>query len=167
MRPFIFPGLALLGSGLAACGGGGLTDPVRCPATTVLDGASGVIRLAPGSQQVSHEVQITGATANCGMEEGRGQVDSTLKFLVTRGPGGQDGPVRFTYFVAISDPSSRILARRAFDVVVERGGEQTITEELAQTIPVAPRARLEDYRIFVGLQLTAEELERNRQLLGR
>lgn len=93
-----------------------------------------------------------------------------LRFHLERGASGSGESVGYGYFVAISDPDSRILAREGFDLVVEFPENRTqasAVDDVVTTIPMPADARLEDYRLIVGLQLTREELEYNRRRLRR
>ena len=170
---------ALLGSillSVSACGSTATAtkEEASCPAAGVLDSAGRQTKFPDGGMAGAavYEARIAGVSAvGCRVErDGTGLVDLRLVVQLTRGAAstGTDYPV--TYFVAVVDPRGQVLSRQAFRVdfrvPVDRNGASA-NEELTVRIPRPDKAPLGEYRIYAALQLTAEELEYNRQTGAR
>jgi hypothetical protein len=168
-------GAALLS--LAACGtfGGSSGKESACPITGVLDKAGTLTRFAEGGRDgadATLQVAVADIGTNCTYNEKAGQVKVELKinFRAERGPAGRAPTDRFTYFIAVADPGGNVTARETFDKSVEfPGGANAIAtvDELSTTIPLDRGQRIEDFRLYVALQLSAAELEYNRAYRGR
>ncbi|MGH6927178.1 MAG: hypothetical protein ACREEV_02590, partial [Dongiaceae bacterium] len=73
---------------------------------------------------------------------------------------------KVNYFVAVARSDKTVLARQAFDAVIELPGNQTrneIIEEIEQTIPIPEGGSGGNLVIVVGFEMTPDELEFNRQ----
>lgn len=92
-------------------------------------------------------------------------VDLQLFFEATRGPANSAREGSFTYYIAIADRSGDVLAKKTFstDFAFE-GNRNRIggVEELTQEIPLDAGELGEDFDIFVGFQLSGEQLNYNR-----
>jgi hypothetical protein len=159
---------------LGACGS--LFDDgkivVVCPVSGTLDQGDRFTTFAAGKGQdltdVILDARITDMATQCHYEpdERIGEVRMLVEFEIARGPAATETKYGFAYFVAISDPDGRILVRKQFDIEIEFPGNRGRTftvEELTHRIPVNESARLEDYRVYVGMQLTPKQLEFNRR----
>lgn len=93
-------------------------------------------------------------------------------FEANRGPANGDRQARFTYFVAIADPQDTILNKQVFDLQVTFPGNRSRVmvspADPPVTIDIPPVAGRSgpDYHVFVGLQLSPNELEYNRRRRG-
>src|SRR3546814_10082973 len=90
--------------------------------------------------------------------------------LASRGPANTNRQGAVSYYVAIVDPDKNIAQRRVFTREVAFEGNRhrlQLREELTQTIPLAAGQSGEDFQIYVGLQLTEEQLAFNRAKLGQ
>jgi hypothetical protein len=97
-------------------------------------------------------------------------VELKLFFTVTRGPANTDRRGRVDYFIAIADADERILAKQVFSTTVtfEGNRNRVVTfEELEQEIPLSVGQLGDDFSVFVGFQLNADELVYNRAKLLR
>ena len=170
---------ALLGSILLSVSGCGSTPPATkadtsCPAAGVLESAGRQTKFPDGGMAGTavYEARIAGVSAaGCRVErDGTGVVDLRIVVQLTRGAAstGTDYPI--SYFVAVVSPAGQVLSRQAFRVdfriPVDRNGASA-NEELTVRIPRPDTAPLGEYRIYAALQLTAEELEYNRQTGAR
>jgi hypothetical protein len=164
---------------LAACE----TDkrpPPPCPDIVIVKDASDLtlFREGPGRDltDVVLEAQIVEFRGFCETDldddTGTGEVVVEMELILsaTRGPANttRDGSMR--YFVAIADSEENILAREEFDTAVAFEGNRNrvaFLEELTQTIPLK-RGELGDaYNIFIGFQLSDDQLRYNLQKRGR
>lgn len=92
--------------------------------------------------------------------------DIQVKFLAMRGPKDREGAAKFNYFMAVTGPGGRPLARQLFDTEIPFGDNATqgITiEELQPHIPLKQGENGDFYRIYVGFQLNEKELAYNRK----
>jgi hypothetical protein len=159
-------GAALLLGGCGLFGGGG---PVSCPQAVVLDDASRLTRFAPSGRDVVDvlfEAEISQAALGCSYDDGVVDATLQLEIIAARGPADRERVGRFGYFVAVVDRGQNILARQRFDSQVEFPDNQLrsgILEEVDQHIPLRGSETGGDYFVFVGFELTPEEVEYNRQ----
>ena len=162
---------------LAGCGTFGDTSKeVACPVSGVLDKAGSLTRFADGAGRdltdVLLQVSVTNIGTKCMLNEKSGvlSMDMRIDFRVERGPASQLAADRFTYFIAVADPAGNVTARQTFDKPVQFTGNLSAVDtndEITTTIPIDRGQRIEDYRVYVALQLTQAELEYNRAYRGR
>ncbi len=89
-----------------------------------------------------------------------------FQFLVVDGPADRQRVVDLTYFVAIATRDNRIVAREEFGLSISFEGNRTrvlATDEVSPRIPLGPGQSGEDYVVYVGLALTPDELQYNRE----
>lgn len=164
---------------LAACEASNRPPP-PCPNIVIVQDVSDITIFKAGSGRdltdVDLEAQIVefGGFCDTDIDEdsraGEVVVEMELVLRATRGPANtsRDGSLR--YFVAIADSEQNILAREEFDTAVEFEGNRNriaFREELTQTIPLKRGELGDDYSIFVGFQLSDDQLEYNLQKRGR
>ena len=120
---------------------------------------------------VLFEAALRDADFLCEFEEGdtEGEFvmegDLLLTFVVSRGPADSQRLAPLTYFVAVATDDRRVVAREEFNIAVPFEGNRTrvaVSEELSPRIPIQPGESPLDYRIFVGIILSPEELRYNR-----
>ncbi len=158
----------LLGAVLTGCMlfGKGAPQP-PCPRTAVVGDTQKVTQFRPGPGRdltdIQFEGQIAGLLPDCDYDED-GFVDAgiVISMAFVRGPAAEGNLGRYEYFVAIADAAGEIIAKRVFAIAVEfpeailRVGA---TEEITQRIYYAPEPDAGEHRIFVGFQLTQEQLD--------
>ena len=151
--------------------------PSQCPEVSVLPDARDVIRFSPGVGRDISDVVIQGeisdVAATCSpdinkkTQEGTVSQDLTLVIDVQRGVADRDRKGTFEYFVAVTDSSGNVLSREKFSVTVEFAGNRTrlrVTDEpVLLQVPLRAGKTGSDFKIFVGFQLTPEELDYNRR----
>ena len=171
-RPLLALSLLLLaGCNTAAPGRSAET----CPAVGVLERAGELTRFAANATRradVIYEARILDVTPTaCRIErDGTGALDLRVRLQLVRGPAATTAEHAVTYFLAVTDAGGQILSREAFAVSVQVPPDRTganVTEELTLRIPRAEPGALGQDRIDAALQLTAEELEYNRQTGAR
>lgn len=182
-RQMIGWGLIILGIfAVVGCSTDEQPPPAQiCPRISVLGNAEMLTKFAIGTGRdltdVDHEVRIVDIRYGCTYTED--ETDQPILavavapvFTADRGPANSDRQARFTYFVAIADPQRAILNKQMFDLQVSFPGNRsrvTVSpDDPPVTIDIPPVAgRLgPDYHVFVGLQLTPDELEYNRRRRG-
>lgn len=177
-RPTWFAALfGALALSLAGCS----TDtvvPRACPEILIpVDGAK-LTRFQPGPGRdivdVLHEEQVTGFGHLCEYdvdETGVGSVKVSIlpSFDSTRGPANASGQVQFEYFIAISDPDKNILDKKRFPAVIQFPANMSRVrwqpkEPINMAIPLKAGQSGEAFQVFLGLQLSREELEYQRKI---
>ena len=153
--------------GLAGCTVFDEGPQLPCPRAVVLSEAAEMIEFRPGpGRDLTDELyrgEILGMSSTCEYDDD-GYVDSDVLLTVglTRGPAAEGNTGRFTYFVAITNPDDKVIAKQVFPVEVEYPGfgpRVAVQEEVGQRIHYAPNADARLYRIFIGFQLTQDQLD--------
>ena len=165
---------------LAALGGCGVFDaPPPCPRVSVLKQAHALTLYGDESGRdpadVAFEVELGNVNAACSHdideEEGGGvEVSFGLEIRTARGPAAAADRMTVPYFVAIMDPSRRVIAKRTFEteIAFEEGASQAQTiEEIVQWIPLGPGETGAAHETLVGIQLTPAQLEDARRRQAR
>lgn len=174
--------MALSVFAVAACGTGDEPPPGQiCPRISVLGDADTLTRFAAGPGRdltdVDFELQVVDIQFGCAFVEDVNDnpilaVAVAPVFEADRGPANADREARFQYFVAIADPGQRILNKRVFDMRVEFPGNRSrvtvspMDPPVSVDIPPRPGLSGPDYHVFIGLQLTPDELGYNRRRRG-
>ena len=165
---------------LAACGGPtqpGPGEPAGCPAVGILADAARAFYLAtpdrPDPDQVIATARIDDFVGDCDYEDTAVSVDMDLTLQVLAGAVFDGRSLPVDYFVAVVDPQGRILNKEVFRVQAEipadaRGISLEETLSLSVPLPDGP-ASGSAYELVVGLQLTPQQLQINRDpaLLAR
>jgi hypothetical protein len=142
--------------------------PLSCPLVAAVSDASQLVRFAGSGRDVTDvqfEALLSSLQSGCVYRENVVAITVEVPFILSRGPANPEGMARFNYFVAIAR-GEQILARETFDVEVEFDGNRSrigYVDEIGQTIPLQPGERGNSYVIYVGIELTPQEMEFNRQ----
>ncbi|WP_236024758.1 hypothetical protein [Arenibaculum pallidiluteum] len=143
--------------------------PARCPRVAVLRDASEVTEFRQGAGRdltdVLSRAAVVDFSGNCRPEQGRVTVDFRLVLGAERGPAWQGQQPTYQYFVAVADQQGQVLSKQLFDAPMQFAEGQSRTgsiEELSQTIPLPENRRAQDYQVFVGFQLTPDQVRFNR-----
>jgi len=150
--------------------------PPPCPRISVLGDAATLTRFAEGAGQdlvdVDYQVEVTDIHSSCQYVKNETDeqvvVVAMAPVMVTmRGPANRDRVARFDYFVSVIDSKRSVLNKQTFIMLVEFPGNLTRVAlrdddpPVTVDIPLAAGSAATDYQIFVGLQLTPDELEYN------
>lgn len=147
--------------------------PFSCPRTLLVADAdtATLYRDGPGRDltDVRFVGRINGVRWQCAFHED-GYVDQeiTIAFAAARGPAAESGSTGFDYFVAVVGPSGQIVRKQVFrlNVAFEGGNSVVFQRIVGTTIFIADPAEAAGNRIFVGFQLSEEQLEENRRIRG-
>jgi len=153
--------------------------PPPCPRVSVLGDAARLTRFAEGPGRdltdVVYEAEMTDVLSSCEHlvddDTGRTVVVIVVAPVVSavRGPANRDHQARFDYFVTVVGPQEAILNKEAFGLAVQFPGNRTRVRfrdddpPVTVDLPLSPEASALDYRLFVGFQLTPDELSYNRR----
>lgn len=163
---------------LAACGATGSNDPLpqssSCPAGLVLAdaGEATIFREGPGRDlsDVVAQLRIADIAVDCRHDRQGVRVDLQVAIAAERGPANRSGRHEAGYFVALVDPEGNVLRRDTFRVAFvwpENRMRVGVVEDLEPRLANVSRERAPGYRLWVGLQLSEEQLARNRSGAGR
>jgi hypothetical protein len=160
--PLALAGLALL----AGCAGEPETRP--CPRAVVLNDAARQVKFNGQGRDltdVQFEASIRTGQLVCEYDDNVLDVGLQVEVVASRGPANADRLANITYFVAVAQSDQTVLARESFDIAIPFPGNRTRVsglEEIGQVITLPSGQDGGDYLIYVGLELTREELEYNR-----
>ena len=167
--------LASLAGGCESLGLGTKKPVPPCPPVLVLKNAESLTHYGPGPGRditdVDFRSRIVDFRGTCDYNDKRTQVDIALNvmFDVRRGPANRGGKAAFDYFVAIPKFYPAPQGKKTFPLSVAFVGNDTrrqVTDQVHLKIPLAAKARLDDYAIYLGFQLTPEQLRENKRRGG-
>ncbi|MFQ6017669.1 MAG: hypothetical protein ACE5KF_05685 [Kiloniellaceae bacterium] len=154
---------------LAACAAFGEAPQRPCPQAVAVPDANELVRFGgPGRDltDVLFEARIEDIGLVCEYDGNVVEASLRLRILAVHGPADAGRQANFRYFVAIVTRDQRIVAREEFGLKIPFPGNRTrvaAVEELAPRIPLRPGQSGADYLIYVGLDVTADELRYNRE----
>ena len=153
---------------LAAAGCAGDEVPLPCPQIVVVKDAARQVRFIGDGRDltdVAFEARIDGAGVACEYDDEAIEVDMLVRLEAVRGPAAETEAADVSYFVAVARLDQTILAREEFDSLVPLPGNQTraaVQEEVSPRIPFHFQEDGANYRIYIGLALSEEELQYNK-----
>lgn len=165
--------LALTAVVAGACGSSRDKGPrLTCPAVLLERSTADLVafRAGPGRDltDVLYEAQVTGYTGDCERGKGETTIKVTLQptFTINRGPAWPGGQGEITYFVAVPAYYPNPAGKQVFSIPFAfPSGTMTAVvlrdEKVTLEIPM-PDAAARPPAIYVGFQLTPEQLEYNR-----
>lgn len=166
----------LLALGVAACSTPDIA-PQTCPDVLIPADGSKLTRFKPGPGQaiidVLHEATIIEYAQACEYDidaTGAGEVAVYVAPMIetSRGPADLKGEASFEYFVAILDSNKKVLDKALFQVVIPFPQNMTrvrwqLKDPNVLRIPLSAGQNGTDFQVFIGLQLTRDELEYQRR----
>ena len=147
--------------------------PPSCPPTFILKDAGSLTRYRPGDGRditdVLFQAKIVDFAGSCVYNSERTEVDIGLKltFELSRGPANRDRKAAFRYFAAVPRFHPSPQGKKIFSVDAEFSGPSTrlrTIDEIQLVIPLDPKVRRDAYTVYIGFQLTREELKDNRRV---
>ena len=146
--------------------------PPPCPSVSILADSERITVFRQGIGQdltdVDMEAQIDDFVANCiydvDAETGIGQIDIELSLgvVVARGPANISGVAEVPYFVTLTTYEKELVSKGIFSIPVSFEGNRyrlsVFDEPVVLNIPIEPPKDGFNYRVYVGLQLTPEQL---------
>lgn len=98
------------------------------------------------------------------------EVTLTMGLEIARGPAATGRSLSLPYFVAVAADGERILDKAVYAIAAEfPANTQRLRvrgEEIRLTLPVSETQRAAGYSVFVGFQLTEQELALNRSRIA-
>ena len=151
---------------LAACASEPETRP--CPQVVVVSDASRQVKFSGQGRDLTDvlfEASISAGRLVCDYDDNELDWDLEVQVVAARGPANDDRLANLSYFVALARTDQTILQRDSFDLAIPFPGNRTrvsALEEVGQVITLQGQEHGGNYRIYVGLDLTREEMEYNR-----
>jgi hypothetical protein len=150
------------------------TGPVACPEVLLVADAATVNSYREGSGRdltdVRFSAQLIDTAWVCAYDdEGMIDVEITIALMAARGPAADSPTARFEYFVALADTRQRILAKQVFPLEIAFEGNIDSVElqrVVGTAFHVGDDTTGSRHRIYIGFQVSADQLEDNRQSLG-
>jgi len=121
---------------------------------------------------IRYEAEVNGFTGNCEYIGKKGLYSKVklvikVEFEITRGPAAQSRLINFSYFVAIPEFYPKPSGRKIFVVKVKfpenRNTVRIVDEEVEISIPLNGSRKGPGSEIYIGFQLTPDQLKLNRQ----
>jgi hypothetical protein len=177
MKPIVLSLIVLLSACDLYMGGITNTDvKMDCPPVLILPEAASITRYAKGAKRTILDVnfsgQITGIKGKCFYEfdpktgEGTVEINVLTKFKMKRGAANRSQQANFQYFVSIVNNDGYILEKQIFQYSVQYNKNRTWAKDedspVELSIPLRAGKTGQDYTVYVGFQLSQEELELNR-----
>jgi hypothetical protein len=169
--------LVIVGLGVLVAGCGTAFDRrpgPACPPILVLKDAGTLTRYKPGPGQDVTDVifrsQVVNFQGACDFDKDRNEVKISLKlfFELTRGPANKDRKAKFQYFAAIPHFYPAVQGRNVFSMEAKFADRDTrvgVEDEIEMVIPLNPKEPIDKYAVYLGFQLTRDELKNNRRAI--
>jgi hypothetical protein len=172
-------GLLVLLSGCDLLNVGPMTNSdvvLECPPVSILSDAALITRYIKGAGKDIIDIDFTGKIigikGKCfyefGSDTGKGtvEIDVITKFKMERGAANKSRQADFQYFVSIVDGEGNILEKQTFSFsgkyLKNRFSVKEADSPIKLSIPLAGGKTGQDFTVYVGFQLSNEELEFNR-----
>ncbi len=154
--------------------------PPPCPYVGVLPDAKDIVKFRPGQGRdlidIVYESELTNIGRSCAYDidedtgEGTLTVEIGVFIDVARGPANRDRKAEFAYFIVITDSAKKVLNKQEFPVKINFPGNLSRLTWADDPdapaivhIPLKAGKSGRDFKIFIGFQLSPEELEFNRK----
>lgn len=158
---------------LSVLGGCAFLDegsPNFCPSTAILDGPGELVRFASGSASgpgdVLFRTKMTSISGLCEVDDKGVDMELNVGIEVVRGPANANSEAQFAYFVAILDGDKNVLSRTKFPMIAKFQRQETdlkFADAVTVTIPKKKDMSSKDYIVYLGFEMTPEELAYNRK----
>jgi len=143
-----------------------------CPQAITIADAQNMTAHQPGLGRDLTDVLVNGSIVRIATEceyDDEGRVDTTVnvELDLSIGPATQDNTGQWQYFILVTNPDRKFVAKRIFTINLrfDQAVFQTrIQEQVQADFAYAPWENASDFRIFVGFQLTRDQLDYLRSL---
>ncbi len=141
---------------------------IACPRVEVLQDLGEFVRFKPGKGRDATDIMvegwIDGVGGKCSLDDNELLADLIVRIGSRRGPATKTDKATIRYFVAIADKDRKILSREMFQTVAPFSNRKTVLFEdtLDLNIPLSRGVLTDSFTIYVGLELSEQELAFNR-----
>ena len=141
---------------------------LACPKVNIVRDLQEVTVFRTGGKDLTDlesRAALVDYTGNCEYTSSGVTVNVNVFLVAERGPALPGNTAKYQYFVALAQPDDTLVSKAYFDTDVTfvtgqpRAGTR---EELAPKIPLPKDGNAKDWKIYLGFQLTPEQLEFNR-----
>lgn len=162
--------LSALAFTVAACGVfGNRPPPPPCPDFFIVDGAGEVTKFGSATGRDITDIDLRGRISNfigsCEHDGPEVRIELFVDFALERGPANRSGRADFEYFVAIPAFRGSPEGKRIFRIgapFVQETARLRYRDELNITIPLERGQSGGSFDIYIGFQLTRDQLQYNR-----
>jgi hypothetical protein len=144
-----------------------------CPKVEVVDALSKLVQFSDGPgrdlSDMLYAARIEDVKSACAFDKSGVKVEMTVSIIGDRAQAGSKlKGSDVTYFVAITDASQAIVAKKLFTSRLEFSDNKParIDDVLDQEIPLTVLTSAKDHTIIVGFQLTPEQIDYNEKPPG-
>ena len=157
---------------------GGITNTdvrMECPPVSILPEASSITRYIKGKRRTILDLdfsgKITGIEGKCfydyDKDRGTVEINVVTKFKVKRGPANKSQQAEFQYFASVVNNEGKVLEKQSFPYSIKFSKKRSWAKDedspIELTIPIKGGKIRKKFTVFVGFQLSQEELEFNRR----
>ncbi|MBT4740743.1 MAG: hypothetical protein HN793_04385 [Rhodospirillaceae bacterium] len=147
-------------------------EPVPpCPEIRIDSNTASLTMFKPGDgrdlSDIAYQAEIVSFEGTCKFDDGGVEALMDVDMIVSGGPAVTPGSVEFYYFVAIPrffpDPVGKTIFSRKHKIPTGGARQERITESNVRIfLPLEDRLTAAGYDIYIGFQLTDEQLRYNR-----
>jgi hypothetical protein len=141
-----------------------------CPSAAVLEAPGELVRfkegMAAGPENVLYRTKMKHVSGVCDFDEKSIDMELSVAMEAKRGAANADGKAQFTFFIAVIDVDRKILMREEFPLIAvfEKGDDDVnFSESLTLSIPLKEGLAPKDYSVYLGFEMTPDELAYNRR----
>ncbi len=143
-----------------------------CPPVYIMSDAAKITKYRSGGGRDLTDVEMEGEVVafkgGCVYDDKGGEVSLQLGFELRRGPAAKGRTLDVTYFVAVPKfyPAPEAKGVFTFPVTFPDTADRirVTDEEVTMRLPVRTKELIDNYEIYIGFQLSSEELEANRRI---
>ena len=164
LLPFAAVPFAL--AALAGCGADKIIPP--CPPVRIDAATAALTKFKDGAAQdmnnMEYRAEIVGYKGECVFKDDKVELTMDIDFVYEAGPASS-GAAKVPYFVAIPQFFPRAEGKRVLELTAKpdgKGAQRIRESNVHATIPLKKNEPAAAYDVYVGLQLTAQQLEYNR-----
>jgi hypothetical protein len=160
----------VLGAGvLSSCSMFNTAKQYPCPAVGMPRDTATLTRFREGPGRDLTDVVFDAGIADvqmaCTYTSSGVDIQLAVILAADRGPANTGRTATIPYYIAIVDPQRNILAKQVFTTTLAfqpNANRATVRDETEETIPLPKGKSAERYGIAIGMQLTPDEVEYNR-----
>jgi hypothetical protein len=157
--------LALLAAACSRSSSSEETAVHYCPDVTIVRDLSLITRFEGSAPAFSGE--IVSAIGECSFDDGAVEIETEVTMVYDRPVGSRTEAAPIAFFVAVARPDGTVIGKEEFASTVDFRGDETragFREQVSVTVPLpGGPASAGDYTVYVGFQLSQQELDYNRQ----
>jgi len=142
-------------------------EPGQCPTIRILADAAHLTKFKPGAGRditdILYTVDLVTYQGSCGWRDKDTHIQTSIKvmFDIDRGPANLQGLGEILYFVAVENRAKQVFSTKfKFDPSMPK--LRQVDEEVSIDIPIRPGDTPYNTVIWLGLQLSQDELDYNR-----